>query len=101
MNLPPLPNGLSLEQVRKYLENRKKEFGTLAGLLVAKDKNGIRGIAHRIKGNAALYGMADLGLAAGRLVEAVDGEDWDVVSSMIDAMIVRLAEERVRFGEGP
>jgi HPt (histidine-containing phosphotransfer) domain-containing protein len=95
-----LPPGLTLDQIKKYLENRTKEFGNLGASVAAQDKAGLRGLAHRIKGNAALYGMPELGLVAGRLVEALDGGDWSAISEKVDAMIVRLVEERARFGEG-
>jgi HPt (histidine-containing phosphotransfer) domain-containing protein len=95
-----LPHGVTLDQVRKYLDNRTKEFGAL-GISVAKQDNaGIRGIAHRIKGNAALYGMPELGFCAGRLVDALDLADWKKISDKVDALIARLGEERARFGEG-
>ena len=92
-----LPNGVTLDQVRRYLDNRTKEFGTLPPLLVAKDSAGIRSVAHRIKGNAALYAMPELGLVAGRLCDAVEGGDWSAVSRLVDGLISRLSEERLRF----
>jgi len=92
-----LPPGLTLDAVRKYLNNRTKEFGELGPAIAAQDKAGIRGIAHRIKGNAALYGMPELGFAAGRLVDAIDTASWTEVSTKVDALIVRLAEEKSRF----
>ncbi|MBS1961127.1 MAG: Hpt domain-containing protein [Bdellovibrionales bacterium] len=94
---PSLPHGLTLDQVRKYLDNRTQEFGGLGGAIARKDAAGLRMLAHRIKGNAALYGMPELGLCAARVVDAVDAGDWAAVSEKVDAMISRLAEERARF----
>ena len=95
-----IPSGLSLENIERYLDNRTKDFSGLLAAVEAHDKGGIRGLAHRIKGNAALYGMPELGLAAGRVVEAVDSEDWADVSLQVDAMLARLEVERRRFSDG-
>lgn len=94
-----LPNGLKLDHIRGYLENRTKEFGTLRGEVSAKNGSALREIAHKIKGNAALYGMADLGLSAGRLVEALDLSDWQLISARVDELIGGLERERLRFKE--
>jgi HPt (histidine-containing phosphotransfer) domain-containing protein len=94
---PKLPPGLTLEQVKKYLSNRTKEFGTLGAAVAAQDKAGLRGLAHRIKGNAALYGMPELGEIAGTLCDALDKADWSEVSARVDALIIRLEHDRVRF----
>lgn len=92
-----LPPGVTLEHVRRYLENRKIEFGTLGAEVAARNSTGIREIAHRIKGNAALYAMPELGLSAGDLVDALDLGDWGKISACAEALIAQLAEERYRF----
>lgn len=94
---PKLPADLTLDQVRRYLDNRTKEFGDFGAEVAARNSAGIRVVAHKVKGNAALYGMPELGLAAGRLVESLESADWAEISARVDALIARLAEERFRF----
>ncbi len=99
MTLTKLPPGLTLDQIKRYLENRTKEFATLGASIAAQDKAALRGLTHRIKGNAALYGMPELGLIAGKVVDALDGADWAVVVTHVDSLIARLSEERRRFSD--
>jgi len=97
--IPQLPPGLTVDQVRRYLDNRTKEFGSLGEAVAARNAPLLRGLAHKIKGNAALYGMPEFGIVAGNLVDAVEAGDWAEISSKVDSLIRRLAEERHRFSD--
>lgn len=81
-----------------YLERRRKDVDSIRAALDGRDGAALRHIAHRIKGNAALYGLADIGLMAGDVVEGLDRGDWDGVRRVATEMSRRIDAERRRLG---
>ncbi|MBC7384979.1 MAG: hypothetical protein H7301_02315 [Cryobacterium sp.] len=76
---------LKPERLKKYLDRRFVDGEALGNAAVNRDGSEIREISHRIKGNAALYGFADLGLLSGRIVREVERSsvDWIQVENLI------------------
>ena len=98
-----LPDGLTPEKVRGYLDRRAKDLETIRAVVKAEGEGEsrprLREIAHRIKGNAALYGLPELGKIAGELVGVVDRADWPSVVQTAVRFVERIESERIRFRE--
>ncbi len=63
----------------------------------AETRHRLREIAHRIKGNAALYGLPELGQVAGELVHMVDRGDWISVTRSATLVLDRVETDKIRF----
>jgi hypothetical protein len=92
-----LTDGLTPEQIRRYASRREQDLRVIFSALEIRDTQPIREIAHKIKGNAALYGLEDFGLAAGRLLAVSESEDWSAMESAARAMAETLREGVARY----
>jgi len=76
-----LPDGLSFDHVRRYIDRRDPDMQAIEDAIAAGDAKTLREITHKLKGNAALYGLGDFGMAAARVLAAVEAKDWMAVDS--------------------
>lgn len=68
------------ERIRKYLERRQEDLHILDAAIPAGDFSAIQAVAHKIKGNAALFGFVDLGEIAKNLeAEAENRAETQVI----------------------
>lgn len=72
--------GLTPRRVAEYLDRRKIEMELMEAALQAGDTETILDIAHRIKGNAALFGLPDFGLLAESVLKGIKSQDWNAIS---------------------
>ncbi len=94
---PEEPRDFSVNdaQVLRYLERRLPDLVAISAAIERRDAGAIRDIAHRIKGNAALYGLPGLGLLGASLMEvAEEGSDWEKITRSATEMYDRVNEER-------
>jgi HPt (histidine-containing phosphotransfer) domain-containing protein len=92
-----LPEGLSREQIQRYARRREQDLLAIGSAIASKDAAPIREIAHKIKGNAALYGLEEFGLAAARLLADSEADDWNAMERSAKEMAeeLRLGLERL------
>lgn len=94
---PHLSDGLSHEQIRGYITRRESDMNSIRSAIERKDSKTIREITHKLKGNAALYGLSDFGIAAGRALNAADSADWESVRKSFGEMEEILRRQREKF----
>jgi HPt (histidine-containing phosphotransfer) domain-containing protein len=94
------------ELIRKYLDRRKVEMEKALQALEDRESSALREILHRWKGNAALYGLPELGRLAGEVVTQLDQEcdgsasdtQWENIRSgvlRVEACLTKECESRV------
>lgn len=92
-----LPDGVTVETVARYLDRRMTDLEGVHQAIQRGDSEAILEVAHKIKGNAALYGLPELGEVAKRLMESVAGGDWATVARSATEMADRVDSDRRRL----
>ncbi len=96
-----LPEGLTPEKIVGYLDRRADDVAGISSAIRTGDRpearEQIRAINHRIKGNAALYCLPELGKLAGEALAAADGSEWSEVVRSATAVTDRIQTEKHRW----
>jgi len=90
-NLPRLQN-IKLDPFLEsyapsYIENRKKDFVTLQGLLNKKKFKQIEKLSHKIAGSAGTYGFQNLSLIGNQLEDAAHNRSFEKIEVFLHAGI--------------
>lgn len=70
--------------IPQYLSNRWADLGFARRLLADREYYLLCGMAHRIKGNAASFGFAQLGLIAQRIEMAAESQDPTAIDGALE-----------------
>ncbi len=80
-----MPEGL-IELLPQYLSDRREEIQALAKLLAVADFEGLRAVAHNLKGSGQSYGFSDLTRLGGLLEESAQGADARTTQGLLDQL---------------
>lgn len=89
---------LTPAQLKKYLDRRVVDIDRLMKAIDVHDAGTVREITHRIKGNAALYGFAQMGLSAGKIVLQLEihSEGWsrlqELAQELSDQVSIQISQ---------
>lgn len=81
-----------------YLAARQREIPELRALLAERNLDGIRRIAHRLKGTGGTYGVAELTRLGDHIESAAQAGDEEAIRELLDQLAVALdrASEQCR-----
>jgi HPt (histidine-containing phosphotransfer) domain-containing protein len=85
------------ELVPGFLENRRKDAATLARAVQTQDRNTVRLLGHRMKGDGGGYGFQQISQIGEALEQAAMSEDWAVISEKTEALRTFLAQVDVVY----
>jgi HPt (histidine-containing phosphotransfer) domain-containing protein len=92
-------DGLTKEQVTRYLARREQDLRVIFESLDSSRSQPIREIAHKVKGNAALYGLPEIGVIAAKLLGEADREEWSAMRLTARELADKLDHEKGRVLE--
>ena len=90
-----MPEGLE-ELVPEYLSSRKEEVAVLLELLSTSQMEGIRSIAHNLKGNGAAYGFPPVTEFGAAIGESARNRNRTALGEQIRALGEYLARVQLR-----
>ncbi|MBV8032048.1 MAG: Hpt domain-containing protein [Betaproteobacteria bacterium] len=83
--------------IPRFMQNRRGDVQTMRTALNAGDMDTIVQTAHKMKGNGATYGFAQLSELARTIEQAARRGDSAVISTTLEAVSGYLSRVRVRF----
>lgn len=92
------PEGLTREQILKYIDRRDLDMKAIHSAIMKQDARVIREISHKVKGNAALYGLEEFGTAAARVLASSERGDWTEIHRSVREMEERLRHAKEIYG---
>ncbi|HET9240942.1 MAG TPA: Hpt domain-containing protein [Oligoflexus sp.] len=81
----------------RYLRNREEDMMKIQTALEKKDFEFLRQIGHKLAGNAAGYGLLELGEMARDLERSAEGRQYDKCRLLFSHMKDYLAELELKF----
>jgi HPt (histidine-containing phosphotransfer) domain-containing protein len=81
----------------RYLRNREEDMLKMQTALEKKDFETLRQMGHKLAGNAAGYGLIDLGEMARDMERSAEGRQYDKCRNVYSQMKAYLAEIEPKF----
>lgn len=85
------------ELVPGFLENRRKDAGTLARAAKVGDAKTVRLLGHRMKGDGGGYGFQEISEIGEALEQAASRQDWKVIAQKTEELRAFLAQVDVVY----
>ena len=99
---PPCPDTVAIDRDLKdiipaFMENKAGQIRELLHAVTIEDLEGVRRIAHKLKGGFNMYGMASLGTVCADLEQAAVRADKERIPRLAEAVAHRFREMKIVY----